>query len=408
MDREAKRRNFIIITLTLAIMSPFSSATNVYFSLFVLELGGTIVDVGLINLTSLLTLAFSRLIGGYLADTLGRKRVIAPMTILYALSNFFFVIASDWRFLLIGSFMSSLALMYQPALMAFVGDILPEEKRGSGISIMSAPSQLLNLVGPPLATLLVSKLGLERGMKVLFTLVVISTLASGFLRFFLIETYCVQSKPSLTHAIRDYRNALKVLRGKLGRLMIITSSASGIYNMAYPYVQIHAVKNLGLSLEFWGWISTLVAFISTISLLVSGILSDKIGRNLTLALGYFSGLAGLLMISLAPKGDTAYFATAMVVNVMFSSSPPAQAMLVDLTKEEVRGKVNAVSGLLEGSLAGTMSAAGGILYSVFGPFLFTLASLLLIPVVMGSIKLPKKVESEGRENSSIAFTEWSD
>jgi len=388
VEEGARRRNFIIISLTWALMSPFSSAVNVYFPLFVLELGGTAVDVGLINLASLLTLAASRLVGGYLADVLGRKRVIVPMTMLFALSYIFFILAPDWRFLLIGSVINSLALMYQPALMALVGDILPEGRRSSGISVMNAPSQILNLAGPPLATLSVSKLGLERGMRLIYTLVMASTLISGILRIFLAETHEVRSEISLSRALSDYREAMRYFRGDLGRLILITSSVAGIYNMAYPYVQIYAVKQLGLSLEFWGWLSSLVAIISTISLVISGLLSDRIGRNLGMALGYCSGMIGLLMIALAPKGDAAYFTAAMVVNVLFSSFPSAQAMLVDLTSEYVRGKANAVSGLLEGGLSGIMSAFGGILYSSLGSLLFLIASLSLIPMIIGAAKLP--------------------
>jgi len=381
------RRNFLIITVTWALMNPFTSAINVYFSLFVLELGGSVVDVGLINLVSMVTLSISRLFGGYLADTLGRKRVIVPMTILYAFSNLIFVFAPDWRFLLIGNLICSIALMYQPALMALVGDILPSERRGSGVSLMNAPSQLLGLVGPPLATLVVSSQGLERGMRILFLLVFLSTLLSGMMRLLLVETYSSRSELSLEHAIKEYRDSLRSMRGDLGKLIVISSSVIGIYNMAYPYLQVYAVKYLGLSLELWGLLSTLIAVISTISLLISGYLSDRIGRNLMMALGYLSASIGLLLISLAR--DPLSFSLALIINVIFSSSPASQALLFDLTSEEARGKVNAMNGLVEGSISGTMSALGGFIYGFSAPFLFSLASLLLIPLIIGSLKLPK-------------------
>jgi len=380
-------RNFVIITVTWALMNPFTSAINVYFSLFVLELGGSIIDVGLINLVSMITLSISRLFGGYLADVLGRKRVIVPMTILYAFSNLIFVFAPDWRFLLIGNFICSLALMYQPALMALVGDILPSERRGSGVSLMNAPSQLLGLAGPPLATLVVSSQGLERGMRVLFLLVFLSTLLSGMMRLLLSETYSSRTELSLGHAIKEYRDALRSMRGDLGKLILISSSVMGVYSMAYPYLQVYAVKYLGLSLELWGLLSTLMAVISTISLLISGYLSDRIGRNFMMALGYLSACIGLLLISLAK--DPLTFTLALIVNVIFSSSPATQALLIDLTSEGVRGKVNAINGLIEGSLSGTMSAIGGLIYGFSAPFLFSLASLLMIPLTVGSLKLPK-------------------
>jgi MFS family permease len=381
------RRNFIIITVTWALMNPFTSAVNVYFSLFVLELGGSIVDVGLINLASMITLSVSRLFGGYLADVLGRKRVIVPMTILYAFSNLIFVFAPDWRFLLIGNFICSLALMYQPALAALVGDILPSERRGSGVSLMNAPSQLLGLAGPPLATLVIFSHGLERGMRILFLLVFLSTLLSGMIRLLLVETYSSRTEMSFGHAIKEYRSALRFMRGDLGRLILISSSVIGVYNMAYPYLQVYAVKYLGLSLELWGLLSTLTAVISTISLLISGYLSDRIGRNLMMALGYLSACLGLILISLAR--DPLSFSIALIVNVIFASSPASQALLFDLTSEEIRGKINAINGLIEGSLSGTMSAIGGFIYGFSAPFLFSLASLLLIPLIIGSLKLPR-------------------
>jgi len=131
----------------------------------------------------------------------------------------------------------------------------------------------------------------------------------------------------------------------------------------------------------------LTAVISTISLLISGYLSDRIGRNLMMALGYLSACLGLILISLAR--DPLSFSIALIVNVIFASSPASQALLFDLTSEEIRGKINAINGLIEGSLSGTMSAIGGFIYGFSAPFLFSLASLLLIPLIIGSLKLPR-------------------
>jgi len=224
-------------------------------------------------------------------------------------------------------------------------------------------------------------------MRVLFLLVFLSTLLSGMMRLLLSETYSSRTELSLGHAIKEYRDALRSMRGDLGKLILISSSVMGVYSMAYPYLQVYAVKYLGLSLELWGLLSTLMAVISTISLLISGYLSDRIGRNFMMALGYLSACIGLLLISLAK--DPLTFTLALIVNVIFSSSPATQALLIDLTSEGVRGKVNAINGLIEGSLSGTMSAIGGLIYGFSAPFLFSLASLLMIPLTVGSLKLPK-------------------
>jgi len=64
VEERIAKRNITIIALTWALMSPFSSAVNVYASLFILGLGGGPVEVGIISMAGTVTLAFSRLIGG--------------------------------------------------------------------------------------------------------------------------------------------------------------------------------------------------------------------------------------------------------------------------------------------------------------------------------------------------------
>jgi len=381
VDRTA-RRNIAIISGTWALMGPFSSAVNVYGSLFILGLGGGPVEVGIISMAGAVTLAFSRLIGGYLADSIGRKSIMAPMTIAYGISILMYVFARDWTWILLGSILSSLALMYQPALQAIMFDSLPPDKRGKGISIANAPSQLASLAGPPIATVVVASMGLMKGMRFLYMLVVISTVASGIIRFFLVEIVENKVEVGIRHGVNEYIKALRMLKGDLGKLILTTSSVSALYNMAYPYVQIFAVKHLGITIESWGIISTVVTIWSTFTNLLSGSLADKVGRNVVMSLGYASGSMGLAMLAFAPKGNAIYLLISLIVNSLFSSGPAAQALLSDLTDINSRGKVIAISGLLEGNAAGCMSAVGGVLYSTIAQLMFVIPAAALVPIVI--------------------------
>ena len=395
MEKRVIRRNLGVMAATWAIMSPFTSATRVYSSLYILELGGSPVEVGLVVMVGTVVLAFSRLVGGYLADTVGRKRILVPMTTLYGASYFLYALAPDWTWVLWGTVVGSLALMYQPAVQAIVADTLPPESRGKGLTASQTPSQLTALVGPPLATILVSAMGLEEAMRLLYSITAVAVMAAGLSRTLLIETHSKKVKLGLREAMREYLNALKLLKGDLGKLLLVTSSVRALYGMSFPFTQIYAVKVLGVSEEFWGLISTAMNFESTFTTLISGYLADRIGRSAVMALGYTSGAIGLGMLALAPRGQPLYVLISMLVAVAFASRPAAFALMADLTESGVRGKVSAISGLLEGNLSGLMSGVGGIAYSLYPPLPFGIAAVGLIPLTLVTWKVLPRGKTVG-------------
>ncbi len=387
MKRRVMRRNLAVMAGTWALMSPFTAATNVYSSLYILELGGSPVDVGLVVMVGTVVLAFSRLIGGYLADTIGRKRILVPMTTLYGASYFLYALAPDWTWVLWGTVVGSLALMYQPAVQAIVADTLPPEARGRGLTASQTPSQLTALAGPPLATVLVSAMGLESAMRLLCSVTALAVMSAGLSRTLLVETHSRKAALGFRQALKEYVEALRLLKGDLGRLLMVTSSVRALYRMSFPFAQIYAVKTLGVSEEFWGLISTAMSFESTFTTLISGYLADRIGRSVVMAMGYASGAIGLGMLALAPVGQPLYVLVSMLVAVAFASRPAAFALMADLTEREVRGKVSAISGLLEGNLSGLMSGVGGLAYSLYPPLPFGVAAVALVPLTVIAWKI---------------------
>ncbi len=382
-------------------MAPFSSALSTYSSLYFLELGAGPAVIGLIGTVSAVTLAFSRLIGGYLADTVGRRILMSLMTVVYGLSSLIYALAPDWTWLVPAAFLSSLSLLYQPAVTAMMADSLPPERRGSGLSAAHTASDVVGLVGPPAAAALVGAVGLVPAVRMMYVGDAAAKISSGILRLFLRETLPSSRRPTVRGGLRDYLSAVRMLRGDLGRAVLITAVGGSVGAMAFPFAQIYAVKVVGISPEAWGIISTIIGLESTASTLVSGILADRVGRRVVLGAGYLSGAAGLAMLTLVPRGCFAGVLAAMAVAVAVASWPSSFAIFADLTPPEARGRMTAVRGLIMGNLRGAFSAAGGAAYQL-NPALSFLAGAAGYAAVAASALLllpgglPRATGVEGR------------
>ncbi len=339
-------------------MRPFSAAVMTYSSLYFMELGASPADVGFLVMLSWVVLAFSRLVGGHLADTVGRKRIIVPMTILYGVSNLVYSMAPSWIWLVPAQILTSIALMYQPAIESILADSLPPERRGKGMSAVNAASSAAGLAGPPMATLMVSMCGVDMAMRYLYVMSALSMIAGGFLRMLLKETLKERERKSF----REYLRAARLLRGSVGRLILIQSAASAVYQGIWPFLQVYSVKFLGISAESWGWISSITGIVGMGGMLLSGYLTDRMGRNKVMFLGYLSGALMLLIFAISPEKSELFVFLAMLAGNLVMSRPASFALLADLTPLELRGRVIALRGLITGNAMGIASQVSGTMY----------------------------------------------
>jgi len=355
---EEGRRNVAIIGASWTIMRPFSAAVATYSSLYFMELGASPTDIGFLVMLSWVILAFSRLIGGHLTDTVGRKKILVPMTILYGVSNLIYVVAPSWIWLIPAQILTSIALMYQPAVESILADSLPPERRGKGMSVVNTVSSAAGLVGPPMATLMVSMYGIDRAMRYIYAMSALSMIAGGLLRMLLKETLKERKKRSFW----EYLRAAKLLKGSVGKLVLIQSAASAVYQGIWPFLQVYSVKFLGISAESWGWISSITGFVGMGGMLLSGYLTDRIGRNKVMFLGYLSGAVMFLLFMISPKKSDLFVFLAMLAGNLVMSRPASFALLADLTPLELRGRIIALRGLIAGNAMGIASQASGVIY----------------------------------------------
>lgn len=394
--------NYAILVTSWILMDFAVELPGTYYSLYVLELGATETILGMIGFSSFLVLASVQFPGGYLADKFGRRWLISSMTFGVALCYIFYAIAPSWHFILIGTVLMSLCLIYQPALMAMVADSVPSERRGMGFGIIMLITSASTTPGPFVAGMLYNQFGLVQGMRIGYGIVVALFLTAAFLRLRLQETMVNTRKPGLNELLHTYPTALKECFGvwkKLPRSMFYLFLSGVVNTFGFAavmlYFVVYAVEELSIDAAMWPLILTAL-FATMIALAVPmGKAVDKFNRKIPILVAYV-----LLAISmwLFMNGDLLRLFISLVLvgvaQVMINSA--FGALQADLTPKEQRGKVNGFTNFANNILMATGNLTGGILYEHVSPQLpFLLAIILIIPSIVLTLTMvhePKKRE----------------
>ncbi len=379
-----------------------SELPGTYYSLYVLELGATVTILGMIGFSSFLVLASVQFPGGYLADKFGRKWLVSSLTFGVALCYIFFALAPSWHFILLGTVLMNLCLIYQPALLAMVADSLPSERRGMGFGIITLITSASTTPGPFIAGLLYNRFGLVQGMRIGYGVVVALFLSAALLRQRLQETMVNTRKPTLSEVIHAYPTALKesfnVWR-KVPRSMfyLFVSMAIGNFGFAAAqlYFLVYAVEKLAIDPALWPLILT-VLFVTMIGLAVPmGKLVDKFNRKIPMLLANF--LFGVSMLLFIYGNVERVFATLVLVGLaQVLMNTAFGALQADLTPKEQRGKVHGFTNFTNNILMALGNLAGGILYECVSPMSpFLLAAVFVIPsfvLILTLVREPQKKE----------------
>jgi MFS family permease len=352
-------------------------------------LHGPPMALGIIGLANFLAMAVVAFPGGYLADKYGRRWLISTMTFAIALSYLFFAFAPTWHFILLGSIVGSLCLIYQPALFAMVQDSLPPERRGMGSSIIQLIHGTFNTPGPIIAGFLLLQFGMEWSMRIIYLTITILLLIAAVLRLKLKETitngapirfrYFISSYPK---AVKESFNVWKVVpRSMLWLFAVQTLVRFGLslYNVINA---LYARDVLGIPEEQWWLTFVPLLLIMVVASIPIGKTVDKVGRKIPMVLGLFVlGAAALVFVN-------STFLTVMIAMSMFGIAhilimSSATALSADLVHPVNRGKVVGFRNFVGYIMMGLGMLVGNYLYVNFipqSPFYLTLG--LIVPALL--------------------------
>jgi MFS family permease len=352
-----------------------------FFSLYIQALGGSVVDIGIVNSLRPLIGIFIFPIAGYLSDHYNRVKIIAITSYFSALLFLIFMFAPDWRMLAIGNLLMGLNNFLFPSFNSLMADSLPIDKRGLGYSLWTAIPSIFGIVSPYFGGYLMTKMGVEPAMRLLYGITVITGILIATMNLkYLVETPRIILKNQregifkvLLNSFQDIFDILRRLPRNLKALALMLSMSFFFNNTVSSYWVVYAIEEIGLTKIEWGTVLLASAIVSVILLIPAGIIVDRLGAQSVLTLSLLTSAIPVLFFPFI----NSFLITIIVVVIgtitnsfLMSGAPTYMAQAVPA---EIRGRVMATLG--QGMLFVNIRGGGG-----GGP---GMGALLTIPTVIG-------------------------
>jgi MFS family permease len=316
-----------------------------FFALYITaKFGVGMTEVGIMFGAFSLASLVGNTLGGAMTDRFGRKGVVIFGLVCSALSTLVMGFVEHVE-LFIGAavFAGLFANVGGPARQAMVADLLPPEKRAQGFGVLRVSFNLAATLGPAIGGILASKSYL--------TLFIIDGVASSITALvayrFLTETKpqasAEQKEGSILQTVRGYGD---VFRDGKFMLFVLASIL-----MLFVYVQMHGTLAVylrdthGIAERYFGYILSLnAAMVVLFQFYVTRRIEGK-PPFLMLALGMLLYVVGFGLYGLV--SSYVYFLLAMVIITVGEMlvAPVSQAVVADMSPEDMRGRYMAVNGL---------------------------------------------------------------
>jgi DHA1 family multidrug resistance protein-like MFS transporter len=358
--------------------------TNPFWSLYVLELGASISELGLFSLlTGLMPAALIAPVG-YLGDRMSRKKLIIVGNLISGFGPLLNAFATNWMQLLPGTLIASLMRVFDPVTQAFVAEDISPSERGKAYATRFTLLMIPGTFTPTVAGIFNDTMGFETGMRYMLFL----NAGLRFIMVALIVRFLKEGKASPRLQPRGKLNFSSVkpmlsemfrplFSNKTLRVMVTGSAASAFsMGMMMRFQSVYVVEVIGLTKTDWGLITSWVAIVRILTRIPLGGLTDKWGRRRSILINY--GLQPLCTFALAFSSDfiTVFLAMAARTLVFNVGMPAWQAMIADIAPSNVRGTVYGSMGTVNIITQSVAPIVGGAAWDTFSPeWIFYLAAL---------------------------------
>lgn len=336
--------------------------------LLVYQLSGSALQLGVTGLFQAIPSFIFGLIGGALADSVDRKKLLlytqaanvvsgAALAALVLSGN-----AAVWHLWLFTSFWSAVSVLGRPAQRAFIPKLVPQNQVLNAITWHSSLSQGTLLAGPLAAGFLAASLGI--GWAYVGNGVV---LFAGLLSVFGIRASGAPDGPPRKVSARTILEGIQFVRRQevlfAAMFMDLGVMSVGFLRPLLPILALD-VYNVGeIGLGVLGAAPAVGAVVGSFTLLVVG---DFQRKGAVIVIAYASYALAMLMLGLTPWIALALVALAITGFMDVVAFTVKQAMIQIIAPDNFRGRAASLSSILSVTGNGAGAAEMGALAGAFG------------------------------------------
>lgn len=366
-------------------------------SLYLIDLGASVGQVGLVFTVASFVPIVLQIIGGWLSDTIGRLRAIAIGSSVAVFGYLIFFVSPSWEWVLLGLSIEYVSGSFVgPSFLSYIAEQSDEAARGRVYGISRGIYMVVAVIGPSLAGLLAYRVNFRFTMMVAFILYALATIVRVWMalseRFNPVRN---SEKPTWS----GLKNQMKAMLGLLTAGGIVTwiwiSDAIGdtSFNLTADLFPIYLSDIGHLTIEQIGLFASAWGIASILGSLLGGWLTDKCSERTVITGGFLLTTLGLVAMVLA-RSPLAFLGSRLLsglgVGILM---PPYDSLISKVVPEDKRGLAFGFFGTSLGILSLPMPWLGARLWEHFmpqTPFWITAAACAItIPIAWIKFGLPK-------------------
>jgi MFS family permease len=381
-------RNFWVLVSASFVDTIGSTAFRPFFALYITQRFGVgMTEAGLLFAVFALSSFVGGILGGALADRLGRKSIMVFGLVVSAVSSLLLGLASSLEAVLVlVIFVGTLSDIAGPARQAAVVDMLPEKTRTEGFGVLRVAGNLAWIVGPSLGGILAARN---------FLWIFIVDCVTSFIAALVVARSIPETRPtraagqeheSIGRTFRGYGHVLQD-RTYLA-FLAVAALMNLVYIQMYTTLSVFLYDVHGIPANGYGYLMSMNAVIVVMyQIWLTRRLRPYRAMPL-MALGTALYAVGFTMFGFI--NTYLLFAIAMVV-ITFGEMiviPSSSALAARLAPEAMRGRYMAILGASWVISATLGPSAGGYLLDNYSPNLIWYAcGLLSVAAIVGFLAL---------------------